>query len=154
MEVMTVKRKIESTVLELTRQYKTNDPFIIADHMGIIVLAEDLGSVMGYYNTAFRQRMIHINENLPSGLRNYTAAHELGHAILHENLNTAFLRKNTYFSLDKLERQANLFAANLLISDYDLLENSDLTTEQFSQLSGYPIELIHLRLEYYGFHVI
>ena len=151
---MTVKEKIESAVRELTRQYRTHDPFTIADHLGILVMIEDLGAVMGYYNTAYRQRMIHINVRLCEGLRKYTAAHELGHAILHHKLNTVFLKENTYFSLDKLEQQANRFAANLLISDYDLLENADLTSEQFAHLLGYPVELVHLRLEDYRASII
>ena len=149
-----MKNKIESTVQELTRQYRTNDPFVIADHMGIIVLHENLGAIMGYYNTAYRQRILHINSGLSAGLRKYTAAHELGHAVLHNKLNTAFLRENTYFSVDKLERQANQFAADLLITDYDLLENADLTNEQFAKLSGYPVELVNLRLEHFGLHLL
>ena len=42
-------------------------------------------------------------------------AHELGHAVLHTHANTPFLRKNTFFSVDKLEIEANTFAALLLI---------------------------------------
>ena len=73
---------------------------------------------------------------------------------MHNKLNTAFLRENTYFSVDKLERQANQFAADLLITDYDLLENADLTNEQFAKLSGYPVELVNLRLEHFGLHLL
>ena len=70
----------------------------------------------------------------------------MGHALLHPHMNTTFLRTNTYFSVDAFERQANTFAAYLLISDEDLRENAHLTQEQYAKLLGYPQPLIALRL--------
>lgn len=57
------------------------------------------------------------NENVPEHLQAFVCAHELGHALLHRNINTPFLSKNTLFSIDKIERQANTFAVELLLPD-------------------------------------
>ncbi|WP_412055234.1 ImmA/IrrE family metallo-endopeptidase [Bacillus altitudinis] len=43
-------------------------------------------------------------------------AHELGHALLHNESNTPFLKRNTFFSTEKIELEANFFAMHLLFS--------------------------------------
>lgn len=141
-----MKEQIKKRVLSLVSQYHTQDPVELAESLNILVLFEDLGQIGGYYNTAYRQKMIHINHRLSDPMRKFTAAHELGHALLHPHMNTTFLRTNTYFSVDAFERQANTFAAYLLISDEDLHENAHLTQEQYAKLLGYPQPLIALRL--------
>ena len=80
-------------------------------------------------------------------MKTFTCAHELGHAILHPNASTPFLRANTLYSIDKLEQEANSFATNLLISDEIIYENRHLTISQLSRLLGYEQELIKLRLK-------
>lgn len=137
---------MDKIVLKLIKKHKTRNPFEIAEHLGIIILYEKLGSINGYFNTAFRQKFIHINENLSEHKQIFTAAHELGHAILHPKANTPFLKENTFLSVNKLEIEANRFAVNLLISDDDLEEYKHLTTEQLSKLFGCHEKLIHLRL--------
>lgn len=122
--------KMKKVISNLIKEHKTRNPFEIADNLGIIVLFEPLGSINGYYNTAFRQKFIHINQDLPDNRRIFTAAHELGHAILHPKSNTPFMKEMTYLSVDKLEIEANKFAVNLLISDEDLEELKELTTWQ------------------------
>lgn len=141
-----MKEQIKKRVLSLVSQYHTQDPVELAESLNILVLFEDLGQIGGYYNTAYRQKMIHINHRLSDPMRKFTAEHELGHALLHPHMNTTFLRTNTYFSVDAFERQANTFAAYLLISDEDLRENAHLTQEQYAKLLGYPQPLIALRL--------
>ena len=74
-------------------------------------------------------------------------AHELGHAILHVKENCAFMSNKTLLLTSKIERQANLFAANLLITDNMLQEYAGYTQEQFCNSTGYPMELLELRLK-------
>lgn len=52
------------TPKQLISKYKTNNPQEIAQELGIIILFEPLGEINGYYNTAFRQKFIHINNTL------------------------------------------------------------------------------------------
>ena len=94
-----MKTQIKKRVLSLVSQYHTQDPVELAESLNILVLFEDLGQIGGYYNTAYRQKMIHINDRLSDPMRKFTAAHELGHALLHSHMNTPFLRTNTCFSV-------------------------------------------------------
>jgi Zn-dependent peptidase ImmA (M78 family) len=137
----------ELTIIsKLIKKHETRNPLKIANNLGIMVLYENLGSINGYYNTAFRQKFIHINENLPEHKQMFTAAHELGHALLHPKSNTPFLKENTFLSVDKLEVEANKFAVNLLISDEELAEYKDYTICQLSMIFGCHEKLIRLRL--------
>lgn len=74
-------------------------------------------------------------------------AHELGHAVLHPKENCAFMSRHTLLLTSKIERQANLFAAYLLITDDLLVEYRGFTIEQLCNGTGYPMELIKLRLQ-------
>ena len=116
------------------RIYKTRDPFEIARLKHILIIFEDLGTINGYYKKAYRQKQIHINQNLPRHRQRFVCAHELGHAILHPNSNTPFLRGNTFFLVDKLEIEANSFALELLISDEELIQYYALPDGQRAEL--------------------
>lgn len=94
---------VKKTVLKLMKKYQTNDPFKIANYKNIILMYEKLGNTYGYYNCYKRIKIIHINEKLDELTQRFVCAHELGHAILHPDSNTPFLRKNTFFSIDKIE---------------------------------------------------
>jgi Zn-dependent peptidase ImmA (M78 family) len=100
--------------LKLVKKYETRDPFRIAKELGIIILYEPLGTINGYYNKVYRQKFIHINENLTEYNKIFTAAHELGHALLHPNSNTPFMKSYTFMNIDRLEIEANEFAVNLI----------------------------------------
>lgn len=138
---------IKDTILHLINKYNTSDPFELADALKIAVFYENLGSINGYYNNPLRMKQIHINSSLNDQEAKYTCAHELWHAIMHPNASTPFLSSKTLLSIDKLEREANTFAVNLLIPDELITENQNYTTEQLSRLLGYNQELIKLRLK-------
>lgn len=127
-------------------KYDTSNPFDLAACLGIKVIFEDLGTINGYYNKQLRMKQIHINQNLPEHIQKLTCAHELGHALIHPNANTPFLRNSTFYSVDKLEIEANAFAAELLISDDDIAEYKNCTVNQFARMLGYREELIRLKL--------
>lgn len=82
-------------------------------------------------------------------MKRFTCAHELGHAILHPDASTPFLRSKTLLSVDKMEIEANTFAVELLIPNELIEENNNLTSEQLSRLLGYEQSLIELRLKSY-----
>lgn len=135
------------TPKQLISKYKTNNPQEIAQELGIIILSEPLGEINGYYNTAFRQKFIHINNTLVEAKQKFTIAHELGHALLHPKANTPFLRDNTLFSINKLEIEANKFAVDLLITDEAIAEVKHLTLDQMANYFGINKNLIKLRLK-------
>lgn len=118
MEIESIDKKIKKLVIN----HETRDPFQIAKNLGILVVEEDLGEIYGFYNKENRIKMIHINSKLNQLNKRITAAHELGHAILHPSENTPMLSKITIVSELKIEKEANYFATNLLVDKKNALE--------------------------------
>lgn len=137
---MDIRKKTRS----LKKKYGTNNPFDIAQHLGIKVIFEPLGSISGYYNKQLRMKQIHINHDLSEHDQLFTCAHELGHAIMHPDANA---RKRTGLLISKMEIEANKFATELLIDDEVFLEFQEFTTNQIALALGYSEELIRLRLK-------
>ena len=145
---------LKDTIFNLTKKYNTSDLFELADALKISVFFEELGTINGYYNKPLRMKQIHINQNLSERDAKFTCAHELGHAVLHPNTSTPFLRSKTFLSVDKLEIEANTFAVNLLIPDDSIIEvidNQNCTLEYMSRMLGYNQKLIELRLRTFDF---
>ena len=127
----------------------TRDPLEIAKSIGIGIAIFPLGNIAGNYKLLKRKRWIFINEDIPSDspLFRIVVAHELGHAILHRKENCAFIKSRTLLLASGIEREANIFAAHLLISDDMLQDYVGYTKDQFCACTGYPKELIDLRLK-------
>lgn len=124
---------------KILKKYGSNSPWQVANDMGIVVVNEDLGkSILGYYTCLNRIPSIHINNRLEPVYALFTCAHELGHAVLHSGINTPFLKRNTLFSVDKIERQANRFAAYFLIGSNT--PESWETKQEFLLRCGLPEE--------------
>ena len=138
---------IKDKIAYLKKKYGTNNPFELASRMNISVFFEDLGNINGYYNKQLRMKQIHINYNLSKHMQKFTCAHELGHAVLHPDSSTPFLKAHTGFSITRMETDADRFAIGLLIEDDDLTEYKDCTIEQLARLFGYHSRLIELRLK-------
>lgn len=131
---------IQKEVQKLTKRYKTNCPFEISDFKNIHVVFWDLHEdIWGFYIYERRNHFIFINNNLESYLKRFVCAHELGHAILHTKINTPFLKANTFYPIDKIEREANEFAVNLLLYDKDSEEYE--TKFDCLRENGIPLEM-------------
>lgn len=130
----------------IIKKYHTRNPFEIIRARNVILVYAPLIDVRGFYQYFQRNHIIYINEDLPEHEKLFVAAHELGHMLLHKSSNAVYMDTRTCFNTNKYEIEANLFATELLISDECILENHDLTTEQFSRLLGYDQALIRLRL--------
>ena len=139
---------IKETAERLCKRHHSRNPFELCQALNIIVLYEPLGTVRGYYSKSHRFRVIHINENLSENQQLFTCAHELGHAVLHPNANTPFLREHTLFSVNKLEVQANRFAVCLTYpADYLMQEFDGCTVLQIAQPLRLPADLIEYSLK-------
>ena len=138
-----IKRKVD----ELIKKYKTNNPYQIAKLKNIEIQYADLGNTLGFYFHDSRIKFININNNLSTEMQRFVCAHELGHAILHPRSNTPFLKKNTFFSIDKIEVEANTFAVELLLLDEAIYEyrDSNLSMYEACEMHGIPRELSHLK---------
>ena len=142
-----ISRKIRRLVTYYTRLCGSRDPVAIAQFAGIGIHICSLGEIAGNYMLLKRKRWILINDSIDkdSPFFRVVVAHELGHALLHRTENCAFIKRHTLLLTSGIEREANMFAAELLI-DKDLIAEYE-TTEQFCRGTGYPKELLELKIK-------
>jgi len=109
----------------LIAKYDTRNPYAIAGQLGIYVLNFDTpGTLKGMYSVIKRSRFIFVNESLDDDLRRFVCAHELGHDILHRKIigQTPVSDTNMYGNSSRMEYEANVFAATLLIDRKKVLK--------------------------------
>lgn len=132
--------RIKRIARELTARCQTSDPFCLCDHLGIEVLPVELPfKVKGFYGRFLDTPIIYINDGLADELeRRVICAHELGHAVLHQDSNAMFLASSTRMVTSRYEKEADLFAGYLLLdgeTQYDCRCNG-WTAEQIGQFTG------------------
>lgn len=95
----------------------------LAKNLGIAILYQDLGSMLGLYTSMVKVPMIILSDSLTDELERIVIAHEIAHHALHRKIvESPLFYEERLFSKDRLEREANAVAAHLLISDDDLLD--------------------------------
>lgn len=115
--------KIRKSVRALVSKYDTCEPFLLCDYCGIITQSIPLPEgTYGLYLKAYGLQFVFISRILNGALSRVVCAHELGHAILHPDTNSLYLTEKTLFSKGRLEAEADIFAAELLISDEDITD--------------------------------
>ncbi|MDD5923898.1 MAG: ImmA/IrrE family metallo-endopeptidase [Clostridia bacterium] len=143
--------RILDKVNSIIDYYGTRNPFELCEEMGIIVLKCDLPkSVNGIYTILHGQNTIILSSSLDDGIKRVVCSHELGHAILHNGLNCLDLEKNTNFSMPFFEKEADMFAACLIIDDNEVKKNicnNTLELHDISSLFSIPEYYVKLRYE-------
>lgn len=142
--------RIYGEVEKLTKKFKTRNPFELADSMGIVVMRRELARLKGFYTVENKTRYIVINERLDDLFQHLVCSHELGHDCLHRHFaQYDSLRDHGLFNLNgKIEREANLFTADLMIPDEDiiLLARWELHTfEQIARMLHVPEALVRFK---------
>lgn len=143
-------RRIIEASEKVLEEFGANDIFSIAENSGAKVWFRPLGGLKGFYIFENDCRYIVINDELDDVTKTVVCAHELGHDVLHKDFSEGGIRESTLFlSNNKTEREANLFAANILVSDSDILEEITYHNDISSVAAniGYPIEIIEYKLE-------
>lgn len=137
-----IRKKVKS----ITKKYHSNCPFEIANAKGIIIQYVDLGETLGFYFCDSRIKFININQYINEQEQRVVCAHELGHAVLHPKSNTPFMKKHTLLSVEKIEIEANKFAAHLLIPDIEFSQCFEQTTiYELASLYNVPVDLVKLK---------
>ena len=144
---------ISREVQRLKQRYKETDPFRLCAAMNIIVLFVPMGTYegacKGFFLVQSRKRSITINSDLPRPVQRIIATHELGHAVLHRKALgvNAFHDFELFDSTSKLEYEANVFAAEFLMSDEDVLENlnDDISFFAAASVLRVPPELLDFK---------
>ena len=105
---------------DIRQTYNTNDPYKISEHYGIKVFHRDNPKNFTAYTTKFEgyPTIITINSIYTGFAGKVLCAHELGHALLHEDCVNHFAMTQQNLSTT-VEQEANLFAIALL-GDYDI----------------------------------
>lgn len=140
-----LRDKIKKKVAYYVRKYNTRDPFRLANALNVEVQIGNTGSCCGCYMFLKNHRYIFLNQELEEQEANMVLAHELGHAVMHRKQNCYFLREKTLL-LPGIEREANLFAAELLIPEETILEYPDYSIEQLARLLGYREQFVKIKL--------
>jgi len=139
--VIKIKKTDTQFITEMSQSlvlhYGTRDPFSICDALGVLVRFKDLGKVKGIYTFYKRNRFIIVNSALCDDEKKIICAHELGHDLLHRNMaKNSHLYDNHLNDISlKPEFEANVFAAELLISDETVISGMEFFTT-VSSLSG------------------
>lgn len=142
--------RIEALAHRLTQRYGAVPPFDLCDALGVGVFRWDLPArVRGLYlQAAGGAPVILLNSALAGREEAFCCAHELGHALLHAGLNAQRMTDLTDLCVPRYEREADYFAACLLI-DPNLGEwnrsYDPLSREQIACLSGLPEKVVDLR---------
>lgn len=137
--------KIKKIVNRLAANYSTRDPFLLAKALNIPITYCALGDTLGYTITYKRIPVIVLNKDIEEQIAPFVCAHELGHAVMHRNINTPWLKQHTFFSIDKYERQANIFAVELLLSDEYIREYNQINFYNLARSFGVPSGLEELK---------
>jgi Zn-dependent peptidase ImmA (M78 family) len=138
-------KDVKKLVKNVIRKFGSNNPFILCEALGIIVRFEDLGNIRGVFLSDKRKKIIHVNCNLDSNIQRQVCAHELGHALLHNVTNTVFWDTHTYLVTDKIEAEANMFAAELLIDDMILKEFEGYSQDHIANILGVQERMVEYK---------
>lgn len=154
-----VKRAVSSLIEEFGITEPPVDPVRIARGMGVniyfVKFEESKKNVSGFFD--FEENTIFVNQEEYPLRQTFTIAHEFGHKVLHadwarSNEYRVLLRDADYNSDDFHEKEANAFAAHLLVPRF-LLDKyyKRLNVEQLSTLFAVSVPMIRNRLSFeYG----
>ena len=122
-----MNQRIYSSAAGLIRKYGTRDPFEMMEAMHVNVLfsqAYSENGLKGYCTILNRIKYVVINAKLPPDELAIVGSHECGHLALHsDKLRIGTLSDfDIYNARGKMEREANIFAADYLISDEDVAD--------------------------------
>lgn len=149
---------VKSTADRLTKQYASPPIPVhrIAEENGVEVVFADFGkhseSVAGFCD--FKRSKLFVNRIERTERQTFTIAHELGHWMLHKELFVAhpeeypvLLRTTGSNRNNVLEKEANHFAANLLVPDHLLNHLRKAPASVLAQAFGVSATMMGFRLK-------
>lgn len=141
--------KIKALAEGTYKKYGTADPFSLCDELGIntfclkarplkrAVLSHKGAKDNTYKRCSFSRK--------GCGLPPPTSS---GHALLHPDSNSFFLKSKTAFEIGRFERQADFFAVCLLVSPFEeRADFSEISPEALSSLTGIEMSAIERYME-------
>lgn len=135
---------IKVRIRHLIQKHGTRNPEILANKLGIKIHKRPFTRIMGYFKKELGKKYIVVNSNLDETTQTIVIAHELGHALLHSSKNSYYLHEYTLFPRGKFEIEANKFAAELLVDEFELDKHylQEMTIGQLACYYGVPEQFI------------
>jgi len=136
----------------LVERFGTRDPFVIAKETGVNVMFSDkLKRLKGMYFLIKRNRFIVLNSKNSEQMNRIVCAHELGHDRLHREYaaDRALQEFMLYDMSTRREYEANMFAAELLLDDEEILEYIRMGMDVFgiAAATSTDINLVALKVD-------
>lgn len=137
----------------IVAQCGTRDPLRIAMDLGIEVMYYPFNEQRGAYKVLMRNRFIFVKNDLHPVMENIVLLHELGHDALHreEATKVGGFKEFEIFNMrdNRMEYEANLFAAQISLSDEDFLELAErgYDTQQIARTLNSDINLVALKAD-------
>lgn len=115
--------QIHQTAQSLIKQHGTRDPFELASALNVHVEYNyNLKECKGLYLQVLGNTFVYLNGNLDEPIRRVVLAHELGHDLLHREIAKVGIQEFSLYDMqNRVEYEANLFAADFLLSDKEVL---------------------------------
>ena len=111
------KDRFKRIAIGLIAKYGTNDPFELCNLLNIKIIYEDnFKSFFGMYCKIKDEKCIIINSSHDELTRRIICSHELGHSFQNSE-SVVFMKENYLFGTEKVENEANYFAAELIFSN-------------------------------------
>lgn len=151
---MIASKEVITRADSILQKCRCRDPYKIARQCGIELIVKELGALKGFYKVIYRNPFIFLNKSLPRSAARIVCAHELGHHLLHREFAAfGFEETSLYSPASRREYEANLFAAELLISDKEIEELLEYgyTEEQITAAIGMDKQLTSLKLAAYKY---
>jgi len=156
--------EICDSVAILKNKYGETDPLKLCQAMDITLLFQPMGNhataIKGFFMECKRIKTITVNIDLPEAVQKIIVAHELGHAVLHRTSSVQAFHEIVMFdNSNMMEKEANLFAAELLLEDSEVLDalNQDLTFFSAASQLRVPMEMLDFKfrlLKWKGYKII
>ena len=125
----------------------------MAEALGIIVMPRAFAVQRGAYKVILRSRFIFIKSDLSAEMERMVLLHELGHDTLHRDQavrSGGFEEFDIFAMMDnRMEYEANLFAAQLALPDDEMLAYIDRGYDagQIARAAGLDVNLVALKAD-------
>ena len=140
--------EISALALALSVRHGTRVPFRVCGMEGIdILVRNDFKRQKGAFARVCGRPFVFLGGRLPEEEQRLVCAHELGHALLHAG-EGVFADTALFGREDPREKEANLFAAELLLPEEEVLAlaREETGAESIAGTLGCPVDLLMIKL--------
>lgn len=135
----------------LVNRCGTRDPHRAAEELGIRIRYHTFSRQKGVYMVVLRNPVIILNDNLDPVTESIVLWHEIGHHVLHRKEASGALTEYTLFDRreDRMEYEANVFAAQASLPEDELLEyiEQGYDLQQTAKAMNSDVNLIALKID-------